>query len=323
MSDLIIDSHCHIASLQNTPRSFIQGVIDNMEASLSARGARLDAKTLEWILHRNLQDESCDELVREMDEAGISRSVLLAADFTFALKDCRLTVEETFLKHREVLLRHPGRFEVFGGVDPRWGADGLALFERSLRDLGFRGLKVYPPCGFSPSDPMLYPFYELCQAHRVPVVVHIGPTSPALSFESANPFLIDGAARSFPRVNFILAHGGVSFVEQCVMMCRFRPNVFLDISGYENGAGDLSGGTTAVTLVRRIVSCGINHKVLFGTDWPLFRLQNAQKAFVQALLDETHGAFCEVSAEERQWVLGGNIERLLAGAMPHPDHRPY
>lgn len=304
----IIDAHCHIASEELIPRSFIDGAIDNVISALLVQGIRPAAGKLAKLYLQKMQDPLCDALVAEMAEAGVSRSILLATDFTYALKDCVLNVEEAFSRHRDVLDRHPGKFEVFGGVDPRWGNDGAALFERSLRELGFRGLKVYPPCGFSPSFEGLFPFYELCAHYKAPVVVHIGPTSPTLSFDTSNPFLLDEAARKFPNVNFIMAHSSVSFTEESAMMCAFRPNVYLDISGFQSSVR----ADGACGAVKRLVSRGINHKVLFGTDWPVFRLQGDQHSFVEAVVCR-NGPLSDLSEREKALILHGNAERLLEG----------
>ena len=305
----IIDAHCHIASGEHIPKSFIDGAIANTVTALSAQGVKITASKLAAMYDQKMQDPLCDALVAEMADAGVSKSILLIADFTYALRDCVLTIEESFQKHRDVLARHQGKFEVFGGVDPRWGKDGLALFERSLTEFGFRGLKIYPPCGYSPSDPALFPFYELCAHHRVPVLLHIGPTSPSLSFNTSYPFLLDEAARRFPAVNFIMAHGSVSFTEECAMMCRYRPNVYLDISAYQSTL-TCEGMALAV---RKTVSQGINHKVIFGTDWPVFRLQGTQKSFIDAIVSED-APLWELNDRERDLILHGNIERLLENA---------
>jgi predicted TIM-barrel fold metal-dependent hydrolase len=178
---------------------------------------------------------------------------------------------------------------------------------------GFRGFKVYPPCGFSPSSSALFPFYEICERYGVPVLLHIGPTSPALSFDTCHPFLIDEAARRFPTVPFILAHGAVSFVEECTMLCRFRPNVYLDVSGYQltlEGDGNCSA-------VRRLVSQDIAHKVLFGTDWPVFRLQGTQGSFVERLTGAA-GALSDLTESVRALVLHGNVRRLLGSVVAQP-----
>jgi uncharacterized protein len=90
------------------------------------------------------------------------------------------------------------------------------------------------------------------------------------------------------------------------MMCRFRPNVYLDISGYQATLGY----DPEATAIKKVVSVGINHKVLFGTDFPVFRLQGDQKTFVDALISES-GPLAELNERERSLVLHQNVERLL------------
>lgn len=305
----MIDAHTHLASLDFIPLPFIEGVADNMRSTMAAMGVSLDrARILDRCLAA-LQDEDGDEQVAEMRAAGITRSVLLLADFTHAVPGSRLTIEEMFHRHRAAMHKHPDSFWVFGGVDPRWGLDGVRLFERSVAEWGFTGFKVYPPCGFSPSDERLFPFYEVCAQHGLPVLVHIGPTSPHLSFEYSSPFHIDAAARSFPTVNFILAHGAAHHVEESVMLCEYRPNVYLDLSGLqakmrvERAAG----------YHRHVFHRGINHKIIFGTDWPLFRMQGSTAEFVEQLAG-AEGVMRGVSKHDRDQVFRGNIGRLLPAA---------
>ncbi len=298
----IIDTHCHIASLDFIPSSFLDGVVENMRLALVSQGIRADANKLRGIYLAKYQDPECDELVAEMDAAGIAQSVLLAPDFTYALEGGRLTIEEILLHHKSVCERHPGRFYVFGGVDPRWGTDGIDLFERSLRELGFHGLKVYPPCGFHSSDPRLYPYYEICAQWQVPVLIHIGGTSPALAFDTASPVMLDKAARDFPQLNFILAHGSVSYVEECAMMCAFRPNVYLDVSGFQ---------TADLAMMDQLFRRGFPHKVLFGTDWPLFRHQGRQDECLAKLAVEG-GPLDQLRHHQLRAFFGGTLRTLLA-----------
>lgn len=298
----IIDTHCHIASLDFIPPSFVDGIVANIELALASQGVRASSAKVKDIFLTKFQDPDCDELVAEMDAAGIEQAVLLAPDFTHALSDCRLTIAEILAHHHAVVQRHPGRFFVLAGVDPRWGRDGLDLFEKSLREYGFHGLKVYPPCGFPGSDPRLFPYYEICAAWRVPVLVHIGGTCPALAFDTASPVQLDLAARSFPQVNFILAHGSVSYAEECAMMCAFRPNVYLDVSGFQSA--DLS-------LLEQLFRRGFPHKVLFGTDWPLFRLQGRQDECL-AKLNAEGGPLDQLRTHELRAFFGGTVARLLA-----------
>lgn len=298
----IVDFHCHVADGMCFPPSFRAGVVDNMTLSLTSRGVPLTRDKVAMMHAATLRDPLCDELVREMDAAGITESVLLIPDFTYALRDSSTTIEELIEHHRVVRDRHLGRFRVFVGVDPRWGDDGTALFEKAIREYGFDGMKLYPPCGYRLSDRMLYPFYEICASLGLPVVSHIGATAPALDFEVARPIFVDGPARDFPSVDFVLAHGSVSYADECAMLCNNRPNVYIDVSGYE-AAGPAG--------LRGMLGRGINHKILFGTDWPIFRMQGRQDSFVRRLTD--HEMFpADMSETDRELFFHGNADRLLA-----------
>ena len=306
----IVDAHSHVASLEFIPPAFVEGVAHNLARSLEARGMQIPLRKLIDRLHASLQDPDGEQHLAAMEQAGISRSILLIPDFTYAPGGLSLSIEEMFLAHRQILARHPGRFTVFGGVDPRWGRDGLELFERSVRDWGFAGLKLYPPCGYSPSDERLFPFYEICARYSLPVLLHTGPTSPALSFEFSSPLHIDKAAHSFPGVNFILAHGAVHHVEECALLCEYRPNVYLDISGLQ---GKLETDRETGHF-RHLFYRGISHKILFGTDWPLFRMQVDQKGFVADLIGENK-ILAGLSPGDLELIFFKNIERLLPAAV--------
>ncbi|HYD81459.1 MAG TPA: amidohydrolase family protein [Paucimonas sp.] len=301
----IIDAHCHIASSKFIPEAFYEGFCRNVLVKLEATGVK---KTLGSVLDTYLtqsQDHLGDALIAEMDSAGIHRAVALLPDFTFVMKS-EFTIAEMFRLHAEILQRHAERLFVFGGVDPRWGADGIALFEKGVTEYGFKGFKLYPPCGYSPSDRSLYPFYEICRKHKLPVLLHIGPTSPSLEFAYSHPYLIDRAALDFPDVNFILAHGAVHFVEDCAALCAYRPNVYLDISAFLGSSHPGGWQAGLAELFRK----NINHKILFGTDWPVFRYSGGHRKVMDAFL-AANGPLGRVSAVQRQWLMSQNIRRLL------------
>jgi predicted TIM-barrel fold metal-dependent hydrolase len=302
----VIDAHCHIASTRFTPEAFLEGFCRNVLVKMEATGIKKSlAAILDGYLTQN-QDHLGDGLADEMRSAGIDQAVVLLPDFTYVMRSA-LTIAEMFQEHFNILERHPGRFFVLGGVDPRWGADGVALFEKGVRTYGFRGLKLYPPCGYSPSDRALYPYYEICRAHKLPVLLHVGPTSPALDFSFSHPYLIDGAARDFPDVNFILAHGAVHFVDDCVALCAYRPNVYLDTSAFLASTHAQGWQAALAELFRK----NINHKILFGTDWPVFRFSGGHKKVMDTFRSSA-GPLAQVSAVQRQWLMAGNLRRLLA-----------
>jgi uncharacterized protein len=303
----VIDAHAHVASTKFIPMGFIAGVARNMAAHPPDRRTRpVTAKQIQALLVAQNQDHLADQLVRDMDEAGVAQTVLLIPDFSHAL-ECSLSIAEMAEQHRLICQRHPGRFYVFQGIDPRGGPAAAAFFERTLVEYGFHGLKLYPPCGYSPSDELLFPFYEICRRHRVPVLLHTGPTAPVLDFNYAHPSLIDRAAREFEDVNFILAHGGVNYTHDAALQCAYRPNVYLDIAGFPSA---LHPGGWKQQL-RELFRIGISDRIIFGTDWPLFRLTSPTKWCVDELTSPT-GPLDGLAPSVIQAIMAGNIERLLS-----------
>ena len=108
------------------------------------------------------------------------------------------------------------------GVSPRECADEL---ERCVREFGFVGCNLNPdPSGGYWTDPPLgdewwYPLYERLQALDVPAMIHASATcNPAFHTVGSHYLNVDSTAflqlmesrvfQDFPRLRFILAHGG-------------------------------------------------------------------------------------------------------------------
>jgi predicted TIM-barrel fold metal-dependent hydrolase len=301
----VIDAHINVASTLTIPPAFIDVQAANAFARLEAMGQAVPKTRVVDRVRALYQDDHADRLVAEMDAAGIASAVLLAPDFTH-VTDCRLTPAELAEHHAEIRRRHPGRFEVLMGVDPRNGDDGIALFEKCVDDYGFLGVKLYPLCGYSASDRSLYPYYEICAAKGLPVLCHTGPGWQQLDFSYGQPLLLDTAAKDFPTVNFILAHGGVTHVEETTYMCAFRPNVFMDVSGFVAVLHPDGWPKHLNEVFRR----GINHKIIFGTSWPAFKMSTSFTSVMTEILDGD-AVFAGVKAKDRRMILSGNITRLM------------
>ena len=298
----VIDGQTFVASTDILSPSFVQAIADHTHLWMSAQGMTVSKTRVHDTCLAYFNDPWCDILVEQMDEAGIARSVLMLPDFTYALRDSRLSISEMMERCHAITLRHPGRFHVMAGVDPRWGRESVDLFERGVRDLGFQGLKLYPPCGYSPSDRSLWPFYEICRDRRLPVSVHTGGTAWALRLDTAYPRLVDEAALHFPDVDFILSHASSCYSEESIMLCSSRPNVYLDVSGYASQSSQ---------RLAALFEHGISHKIIFATDWPSFRGQGRQAGMVRAML-AADGPTQHLREFELRRFMGGTMDSLLA-----------
>ncbi|MEU1736931.1 amidohydrolase family protein [Streptosporangium sp. NPDC020145] len=300
----VVDAHVNLATDLAVPRRFLEEQAANVHHRLVSHGQPVKLGRVTDRLLALYQDHDGDRLVAEMDAAGVDQAFLVAPDFSH-VADGILSPPELAELHHKVSQRHPGRFRVFWGVDPRSGPDGIALFERCLDEYGFAGLKLYPPAGYSPSDRRLYPYYEVCAHRGVPVLSHTGPGWGPLDFTHGQPLMIDEAARDFPGVNFILGHGGVTHVEESTYLCLHRPNVFLDISQFP---GVLSSDGWQAHL-NRLFHLGVNHKILFGTCWPSFRMSVSLDSLTREFREGTT-VFAGVRRSHRRLIMAGTIRRL-------------
>lgn len=302
----VIDGHCHVPSTMFIPKRFLADVAGNIYQKLQTYGMHATRRRVEELLINENQDHQADELVKEMDDAGISETVLLVPDFSFAL-ECELMLHEMVERHHQLKRQHAGRFRVFVGADPRRVEDGVNFFRRCVDDWSLDGLKLYPPCGYSPSDERLFPYYRLCAERDLPVLLHTGPTAQSLSFRFAQPMLIEDAARHFPSVPFILAHGGVTWHQECCFLAAYRENIYIDIGGF---TGAIVPDSWQKHL-NRLFRSGISHKIIFGTDWPINKMSGGLKRLLAEFAPES-AVFDGIGKRDQELIMGGNIRRLLS-----------
>jgi predicted TIM-barrel fold metal-dependent hydrolase len=161
-----------------------------------------------------------------------------------------------------IIARRPGRYRLVANVNPRLHTPPAAEAERQL-DLGAVAVKVHPVHGaFRVDRDDLYPVYDLCAERGVPVIVHTGPSIfPGSQAEAGDPTLMDTIVGAYPRVQFVLAHGGRGhWYADAARMALARDNVWIDLAGLPpKRLPDYYAGFDLPALARKWV---------FGTDWP-------------------------------------------------------
>jgi len=297
---MIVDCHAHLANPGFFPSEFIDGIIDNLITTIDGSVSTHRRAALRRSYLEAFEDRDCDGLLREMDEAGIERVCLLIIDFEESGFRPKLDLATIFEEHSRIVLAHPDRFVVFAGVDPRKGPKALEFLRRGHADFGFQGLKLYPPCGFMPGSDIVEPLYEYCTKFNLPILVHIGPTVPCFGFEYSTPYALEPAVRRFPHATFILAHGAVKHIEDSISMARYRPNVYLDLSGYQVEYGR----ETLVDKLNELFEKRVNHKLLWGTDWPIFRMFGGQKTFLSLLTQPFNEGKLAIAPSEFHAIMG-------------------
>lgn len=298
---MIIDAHCHIwdETLINGDFSkLIDGVIKKLKCP--------DPKYI--------SDGSVERLLREMDEAGIDKTVILGLDGDFLF---RSTISYKFYNDfvADILKNYPDKFIGFAGIDPRRGKEAIMELERCVEELGFGGVKFWTLTGFYPDDKKFYPFYERVEELNVPILVHTGLGPQYTYLKYCQPIYVDTIAVDFPDINFIMAHMGDPFTNQALAVAGKNPNVYIDISAWEP-VFKFSPPAFVQTLYQAKMTCGIE-KILFGSDWPLFTHILSQQDWVKAIKKlkippplKLMG-ITEFTEEEKTAILGNNAAKIL------------
>lgn len=300
---VIIDAHCHMWEKKNlglTDIDFFQGFANNLGVDPNL-----------------VLDGSADRLIREMDEAGIDKAVVLVIDAEFLTPDC-FPAKEYNEYVAQQLRAYPDRLIGFCGIDPRRKQGAIRELERCVGDLGFRGVKLWPLTGFYPDDPAYYPFYERVEDLGVPILTHTGRGPHYTYLKHSRPVYVDTLAVDFPRIPIIMAHVGIPWTEEAIGVAAKNPNVYVDLSSlqplYKQAPVFLFQLLSQAKLM-----CGGVDKILFGSDWPLFTAICPQPEWVAGIRSLTRPAplqamgLPELSEEEKQQILGGNARRILKG----------
>lgn len=185
---------------------------------------------------------------------GVSHAVLLAEHCPATSGNVRT---ETVI---ELAAQSDGFFLPFASVDPVSDADAAGLLRRYI-EAGVRGLKLYPSYQFYyPNDARVYPLYELCQAHGLPVLMHIGSSViPGTRMKYCDPLHLDDVAVDFPDLVLVMAHGGRGFwYEECAFLASHHANLYIDIAGLVPARL-----RDHFPRLERLVP-----KMVFGSDWP-------------------------------------------------------
>ena len=168
----------------------------------------------------------------------------------------------------------------FVSVDPTRGAEGVKEAQRLIATGKVRGFKLHPQTqAFYANDPAIYPFYEVVEAAKLPIIVHSGHSGMGtgmrggggIRLKYGNPMLLDDVAVDFPDMPIIIAHPSFPWQDEALSVCLHKPQVYIDLSGW-------SPKYFPPNLVQ-YANTQLKHKVLFGSDYPVLTPDRWMKDF--------------------------------------------
>lgn len=291
----IIDAHVHLypPALNRDPAGWADAQGECAWAGLCTRRRRNG--------HPVQSFPSLDELLAEMDRAGVERAVLLGWYW-----DRPETCAWQNRFYAECVRAHPDRLSAFATIQSRAGREVALLELRRALDEGLAGVGELSPHaqGYATSDEVFDVVLKLAGERRLPVTLHVtDPNSRDYPGRVETP-LEDfvALAKSWPQVNFILAHWGGLLPLRDVAAAQLT-NVY-----YDTAASPLLYDET---VWRRFSAVVPGERVLFGSDFPLNVYPKLdERPSMTRLIAEAKAA----DVPER--VLRGNAERVLRLAQP-------
>lgn len=215
-------------------------------------------------------EEDPERFERHLDAEGIDAAVLVnyvSPDVMGYRREANDWVA-AFTKGRERLIP-------MGSVHPDVTPDVRAEAERLAR-LGIRVFKVHTAHQLLyPNDARLAPLYEVAARHRIPVTIHTGTSVfPRAKNRFTDPLFVDDVAVDHPDVTLLLAHAGRPlWYETAFFLARRHANVHLEVSGIPP--------KRLLDVLPRLAD--VDHKVVWGTDWPSMGVRSL-RANVEQLL---------------------------------------
>ncbi|MCL6477129.1 MAG: amidohydrolase family protein [Peptococcaceae bacterium] len=255
--------------------------------------------TEEWIRER--QGKSGEEwaavverysnpanFARFLAESGVDYGVVLAELSPVTTGICTNEYVAEFCRNHENMIP-------FASVNPYLMTRPREELTRLVRDLGFKGLKIYPTYNyFYPNDRMLYPVYARAEELRIPVMVHTGSSVfKGARMKYGDPLFLDDVAVDFPDLTILMVHSGRGFwYDRAFFLARLHPNLYLEVAGLP-----------PQKLLEYFPELERNaDKIVFGSDWP-------GVASIKENIETIRSLPLQASVKEK--ILGGNAARIL------------
>jgi predicted TIM-barrel fold metal-dependent hydrolase len=164
-------------------------------------------KTLQSGFNFLFTQRTVEDIIHDMDEAGVERACIVAMDLTSHYGVEVVTNEDV----ARIASAHPDRFIPFASVDPSMGRSAIDKLVHAVKDLGCRGLKLVPPVQhFDFSDPKHCPLWETALQLGIPVWPHTSHqmSHPDSDARLGHAMLVEPVALRYPDLKIILGHCG-------------------------------------------------------------------------------------------------------------------
>ncbi|GAB3630011.1 4-hydroxyphenyl-beta-ketoacyl-CoA hydrolase [Pandoraea terrae] len=234
------------------------------------------------------QQHSMDLLIKEMDDAGVDKGVVVG-------RLAGTLGSVTNADVQRIVRDFPGRFVGAASIDPTKRVTACETITEAVKS-GFKAINIEPgsyPVPMYADDRRLYPIYAHCEDLNVPVIMMVGGTAgPDLSY--SDPIRTDRVLADFPRLNVVVAHGGWPWVTEILHIAFRRQNMYLSPDMYFSR---MPGWEEYVKAADTFLA----DRMLYASSFPFCPVRDYKVWFEQL----------PIRPENLEKVMGGNAQRLL------------
>jgi len=224
------------------PYKLVDAFLQLPQLSRKAQEQKIDPNIAKWFKPGDAVKFgfTLEELVRDMEAAGVEKGVLTAAALRLAPSPYSVgqnisdeTYEKLCTRVAEIRLQHPGRFHGCLGIDPTGMMRAVRWLERAVREFGFRSCWIMPSLvGLPPNHACYFPIYAKCVELDIPIKLNVGVPGPLRPAGPQHPDALDEVLLAFPELTVVGCHLGHPWQGEVIALLQKHRNFYLITSGW-------------------------------------------------------------------------------------------
>jgi predicted TIM-barrel fold metal-dependent hydrolase len=231
--------------------------------------------------------QTIPNLLSEMDATRVEQAVILPIVFGFPFGDDLSNRWHAAITRADAR----ARLRLGASVHPDDPERIAQLEQQATR--GARVVKLHPTMQrFYPDDEKMMELYAACEHLGLIVFLHCGRAG--IEPESTQPYALprhyEVALSNFPRLRFVLGHGGARDAAAALDLALRHDNAWLGVHGQ------------SVTQLAEMVRRTGGERLLFGSDWPFYHVASSLAKVLIVTRD---------APELRYALLRGNASQIL------------
>jgi uncharacterized protein len=267
-----------------------------------------------------------DEMFTDFDYEGFAEALFQESAVDFAIIH---SLPRIFFNKRDIVEaeraaalrdKYPNRFLMYANVTPFETDAALTRLEYQVRELGARGLKLYPTVphgtrliGWRMDDrDLAFPIFEKCLELGITnVAIH---KAVMLGQADLAPFKVgdvEGAAQAFPEITFQVVHAGWAYLEEITLLMERYPNIVANLE--MTFSLIVQQPRLFAEILGRMLLLDLEDQIVFSDGCNIVHPQPGLERFADFEMprDLVEGkGYPELTPSIKEKILSGNIARL-------------